>query len=289
MEDNTGQAKTVELAVRSNCELVRRDEGRLDFRFPKQAGFLTPARWEFQDRSELVDHLAQLLSLELEGDGLRGTQRNFGKYEHQDSDGNRVFTFGDPILDLITDPEGTLVIGGTRFDLAATELGSARQRSGGIRHIDFAVVSDVIRNWQIAQAAMGQGDFALLECNNDVIALASTNPSQLDFFRLGDQLRFKAWKKSYGIYWSMGAEVETWGHDFDSARIESRYLDTFIGQTCAAVKFDSDDDTNDDYLDEYEWGVNAPQPLRVVSNCSADWHGERFGGQVSAGPECFEV
>lgn len=119
--------------------------------------------------------------------------------------------------------------------------------------------------------------------------MASTNPSQRDFFRSGDHLRFKAWKKKYAVYWSMGAEIETWGHDFDVAEIQSRYLDTVVGQVCAAMKVDSDRDTDDDYVDEYEWGINAPQPLRVVSNCSAEWHGERFGGQVAAGPECFEV
>jgi hypothetical protein len=87
----------------------------------------------------------------------------------------------------------------------------------------------------------------------------------------------------------MGAEVETWGHDFDRARVESRYLDTFAGAFCAPVKFDSDSDTDDDHVDEYEWGVNAPQPLRVVSTCSADWHGMRFAGQVEAGTPCTEI
>lgn len=289
MTESTGRSEAVELPVRGNCELVKRDERRLEFRFPESEGLLAPDRWEFRDRSELVDYLARLLSVEPLGDALRGTAVRYGKYERQDAEGKRAFTFGDPILDLITSPDGTLVIGGARTDLAGLELGSARQRSGGIRSIDLAELSDAIRDLQVAQAAAGQGDFALIECNRDVVALASTNPHQRDFYRSGDHLRFKAWRKRYVFYWSMGAEVETWGHDFDSARIESRYLDTVVGQVCSAVKIDSDSDTDDDYVDEYEWGVNAPQPLRVVSNCSADWHGERFGGQVAAGEECFEV
>jgi len=289
MAEGVGQPQALELRVRSNCELVRRDASRVEFRFPEREGLLTPARWEFDDRRALVEYLADLLSLEVVGDGVRGTAVCFGKYIRQDPDGARAFTFGDPILDLITDAEGGLLIGGKRANLAAIELESPRRRSGGIRSIDLGVVADAIRDTNIARAAMGQGDFTLIECNSEVVALASTNPSQLDFFRSGDHLRFKAWKKSYVVYWSMGAEVETWGHDFDSARIESRYLDTVTGSFCAAVKFDSDSDTDDDYVDEYEWGVNAPQPLRVVSNCGANWHGQVFGGQVAAGPECFEV
>jgi hypothetical protein len=283
------QAKTINLTGPSSCDLVRRNESRLEFRFSERAGFLVPIRWEFRERRELVEYIAQLLSLEVVGDGLRGTAVCFGKYDRRGPNGERAFTFGDPLLDLLTDPAGNLIIGNQHINLAAMEIASPRYRSGGIRSIDLGVISDAARNLQITRAAFGQGDFTLIECTKEIVALASTNPSQLDFYRNNHHLRFKAWKKNYTAYWSMGAEIETWGHDFDSARIESRYLDTVRNQVCSAVKIDSDEDTNDDYVDEYEWGVNAPQPLRVVSNCSANWHGERFEGQVSAGPDCFEV
>jgi hypothetical protein len=55
------------------------------------------------------------------------------------------------------------------------------------------------------------------------------------------------------------------------------------------VKTDSDSDTNDDYVDEYEWGVNAPQPKRVESQCTAQFKGQQFAGGVQAGPQCFVV
>jgi hypothetical protein len=283
------QSKTIDLAVRASCELRRRDGGTLEFRFPERSGYLTPARWEFRDRQELVDYLARLLSLEVTGGGLRGTGVCYGKYERRSADGGRAFCFGDPLLDLITDPGGQLVLGGRRIDLAAIELQSPRYRAGGIRSIELAPLSGALRDLQVAQAALGQGDFTLIEHTPEVVGLASTNPSQRDFYLNGHHLRFRAWKKNYALYWSMGAEIETWGHDFTSARIESRYLDTVAGAFCAAVKVDSDSDTNDDYVDEYEWGVNAPQPLRVVSNCGALWHGQNFGGQVEAGPPCSEV
>jgi hypothetical protein len=35
--------------------------------------------------------------------------------------------------------------------------------------------------------------------------------------------------------------------------------------------------------------LDAPQPLRVVSLCSAQWKGRSLTAQVEAGPDCFEV
>lgn len=103
---------------------------------------------------------------------------------------------------------------------------------------------------QLTRAAVGQGDFPIIACNDHVVALASTNLSQFDFQHGRSRPRFKAWKKSRLAYWLMGAEVETWGHDFTTARIERRYLDTAFGQTCTLVKQGSDEDRNDDYVDE---------------------------------------
>jgi hypothetical protein len=47
-------------------------------------------------------------------------------------------------------------------------------------------------------------------------------------------------RKTILFYWSMGAEIETWGGNFISASIESIYIDTFLAQTCFVVKRDSD-------------------------------------------------
>lgn len=290
MAEDTGNAKTVALTAKSNCDVVANGGKKLVFRFPDQQGFLTPAKWEFRDRTELVEFVAQMLSVEPEGEGLRGSAICCGKYERRCQDGSPAFTFGDPVLDLITDPAGEIVIGGHRTNLAALELESPRYRSGGIRSIELSVLSETIRNQQLAMAAMGQGDMTIVECNAEVVALASTNPSQRDFWLNGRHLRFKAWKKRrVGFYWSIGAEIETWGHDFTTARIDSRYYVEAFGQTCTIGKVDADTDSNDDYLDEYEWGINSPQPIRVVADCRATWQGREFVGQVTAGPECFVV
>ncbi|HEX8933361.1 MAG TPA: hypothetical protein VF788_04045, partial [Pseudonocardiaceae bacterium] len=153
--------------------------------------------------------------------------------------------------------------------------------------IDLGVHADEMARLDATLAARGDGELILTEWTDRVVAFATVRSRT--FVRNGHKMRFQAWKKT-GLYWSMGAEIETWGRDFDTAQIQSRYLDTVIGQTCAALKVDSDSDTNDNYLDEYEWGVNAPQPLRVVSICTAHWEGEVFGPtQVEAGEPCFEV
>jgi hypothetical protein len=282
--------RTIELRAPSSCELRVRDKNRLLFALPKEDAFLSVARSEFRDFDELAEHVAQLLSLELKGGQLRGLASRRGKYERRDEEGNRVFSFGDPLLDLITNPTGELRVGGRRFDLARTDLGSARRR-GGLSEVDLSEVPVSAWHAIAARASMGEGDYVLLECSKEGMALGSTNPSQYDWFRNNyrDHLRFKAWKKNWGFYWSMGAEIETWNHDFDTARIDSRYLGEVATGICTQVDQDSDSDSDDDYVDEYEWGINSEQPLRVISICTARWRGEYFARQVEAGPACYEL
>jgi hypothetical protein len=263
--------------------------GAVAFSFPPGEGGLRAARWQFRNRDDLVRFLADTFNLPVHDGGLRGTIRRYGKYVRRDAHGNPVTAFGDPILDLITNEYGELEVGGQRLSIGAAELREPRYRMGGLSNVDLGVKADEVAAYHLRRAAMGVGDFVVTDNTDGLVAFASTNPSQRDYWLDGDHLRFKAWKKNRFLYWSMGAEVETWNHDFTSARIDSRYLDTFVGQTCAVVKVDSDSDTNDDYLDEYEWGINAPQPLRVVSLCTAQWKGRHFAAQVEAGEACFEV
>jgi hypothetical protein len=265
------------------------NEGVVTFAFSRSEGSMRSARWKFRDRNDLVEFLSDALNLSVVNGGLHGTVRRYRKYVRRNAEDETVTTFGDPILDLITNDYGELDVGGQRLRVGSAELREPKQRLGGLRSIDLRNRRERVIDYQLPRAAMGEGDFVLTECADGLVAFASTNPSQRDFYLEGDHLRFKAWKKSRFLYWSMGAEIETWGHDFARARIDSRYLDTVVGQTCAAVKVDSDEDTNDDYVDEYEWGINSPQPLRVVSLCTAWWKNRTFSGQVEAGPTCFEV
>ena len=67
--------------------------------------------------------------------------------------------------------------------------------------------------------------------------------------------------------------IETWGGSdshFSYARIDSWYGNAAIGP-CTFLKYDNDSDTNDDFVDEYEWGVNAVPADGVNSFCTANW------------------
>jgi hypothetical protein len=271
--------------------LAARERGELTLSFPKADGFLSVGRNEFADFDELVSYIADSFGLEARGNGLRGKTVRRGKYRKLDGNGSPAFTFGDPVLDLITDENAIVIVGGRRLPLGVDDLREPKSRHGGLRDVDLAAHSDRLRDAMLRDAALGRGSFALLACDAESAAFASTNPSQRDFFRDGGHMRFKAWKKSSFFYWSMGAEIETWGGDFDTAQINSTYLDTFLGNPglCKVVDTDSDSDSDDDYVDEYEWGVNAPQPLRVISFCEASWKGAIFSGVVEAGPDCFVV
>ncbi len=268
---------------------VTSERGRQVLAFTGPDAVVRPFDGEFVDREHLVAHLSEKLRIPVEAGGLRGSMTRKGKYTRRSRTGDIVHTFGDPILDMITNDEGDLIVGGRRFAVGREELRDSRQRLGGLSTLDLAGLGDDFVRSHGPRAAMGEGDYVLLTRTSELTAFASKNPAQRDFFLTGDHLRFKAWKKKFAIYWSMGAEIETWGHDFDEARIDSRYLDTAFGQTCSVIKIDSDQDRNDDYVDEYEWGVGSPQPIRVESSCTARWKRQNFAGQVEAGPPCFEV
>lgn len=286
---DNGKSLTLPEEAKGNYHLsIDETTRKTTFAFPDKAE-MTRGRCKFKSHEELAKYIESSVAPGSGQSSLRGSVRRKGKYQKVDKSGNPVLTMGDPILDLISDDEGRVFIGGEVFHLTDTEFSSARYRNGGISSIDLANVSDALAQSQLLSAARGEGDFVLIEANDRVISFASTNPSQRDYFPAGGWLRFKAWKKSYFFYWSMGAEIETFIGEFTTASIQSTYIDTFYGQTCIVVKRDSDSDTNDDYVDEYEWGVNAPQPRRVQSLCNARYKGQHFVGSVEAGPACFTL
>ena len=287
-----GKGKPMKLpeGSKGNYDLrIDKTAGKTRFTFPENAE-MTRGKCEFKSPEELLKYIEKSVGVASVLNSLRGSVSRSGKYQKVNKSGNPVLTIGDPILDLISNDEGRVVIGREGIYLTTAEFSSSRYRSGGIRSIDLSGISDALAQSQLLSSARGEGDFVLIESSDRVVSFASTNPSQLDFYPMGGgHIRFKAWKKKNWAYWSMGAEVETWGGDFKSARIDSTYIDTFYAQTCFVVKTDSDSDTNDDYVDEYEWGVNAPQPIRVESVCNARFKNQQFTGYVQAGPTCFQV
>jgi hypothetical protein len=85
----------------------------------------------------------------------------------------------------------------------------------------------------------------------------------------------------------MGAEISIihTPAKFQAAHIESRYYMS-VDAPCQIHAADRDTARNNTYLDEYEWGWNAPQPERVASVCQAIWHNERFTDLVTTGVGC---
>jgi hypothetical protein len=94
-----------------------------------------------------------------------------------DEKGNPIFTFGDPILDLIMDEEGITYISGKRLDL---ELGDSAARRGGISSIDLKKTDLAdIRKYQLTHSLTSNGEFTLVERNGKITTIASSNPSAL--------------------------------------------------------------------------------------------------------------
>jgi hypothetical protein len=279
------QKETRALAADSNALVSSLEPEKIEISFPKQ-GFMRCDRSEFKSQAELASYIAEVFSLP----GKRGSARlgvkRKGKYQRIDRTGRPIYTFGDPILDLITDEHGWITVGKETYHLLPLDLASPQNRKGGITGIDLSVNHEEIRRQQLAEALAVNGTRTLIEHTGDQLIVATTNPSQLDFWKGSAHMRFRSWKTNYYIYRSIGTEIETWGGDFSRAEIQSTYADPVLDTNpfiCFIVKFDSDSDTNDDYVDEYEYGIAASTPNTVRSFCQARWKGQLFSGTVSKG------
>lgn len=220
----------------------------------------------FNDREDLVEYVAQAFGIEPISPGiLRGTSEQVHAAAPKLGLQDRRVQFGDPVLDLITSTNGELEIGGVLHDLRDDLL---RERRGERSTMAFA-----------------------LTCFDDPSGFErceSDDGKQLIFHSGPSSISFKAFRSSSWGYWKAGAEISTHGPAFEAARIDSRYFFPVYGQVCGTIA-DSDSDTNDDFMDEYEWGLFDESPMRVVSLCRAQWNGRRITGLVSAGKECFAI
>ncbi|MGQ0603605.1 MAG: hypothetical protein ACT4QE_18145 [Anaerolineales bacterium] len=274
--------KKIKFPTDSNVALKLVKPNKLELRFPAGAGAMQMGRHRFKDQGDLLGYLSQTFPLESHATGHRFMVTRAGKYQRFNQGGQAIFTFGDPVLDLITDEHGWLTIGGQRFDLRAAEVSDPAARGGGVQAINLLPRQGELDR-VISRAALGEGDFTLVEAGADNATLASRNPSTLYFYRGSAKMRFRAFKKNYAVGWKMGADIETWGGDFTRAEIQSDYGYWVYGRACAVAKHDSDSDTTDDYVDEYEWGVFSSAPNGVRSFCTATWLGSNYTGWVSKG------
>jgi hypothetical protein len=275
------RAATQQLGIESNASSCPCESGKTELVFPRD-GFVRPERSTFGSVKEVTDYLGQVLGLAESGGPGHFRIKRKGKYQRLDRSGRPIFTFGDPILDAITDEHGSVTVGREHFNLLPYEL--AADRRGGISSIDLG--GDAVRHDLIREATMANGTRTLVEHTADGAIIASKNPSQLDFFIGSAHMRFRSWKTNYIFYRCIGSEIETWGGNFTSASIESMYADPIVSGNpfiCGVTKRDADSDTNDDYVDEYETGVFANPASSVRSFCTALWKGQTRGGTVGKG------
>lgn len=275
------------LAADSNASVGSLAAEKIEINFPRE-GFVQCDRSEFKDQADLAAYIAEVFSLKDKRGGARLSVKRRGKYQRMDRNGRPVYTFGDPILDLTTDENGWITVGKQTYHLLARDLALPQNRAGGITRIDLSVNHEEIRRQQLADALAVNGTRTLIEHTEDQLVVATTNPSQLDFWVGSAHMRFRSWKKNYGVYRSIGSEIETWGGDFSRAEIQSMYADPVLGGNpfvCGIVKRDSDSDTNDDYVDEYEYSYGLPAriPSSVRSFCQARWKGQQWGGTIGKG------
>ena len=215
-------------------------------RFDDDRAYMQCARFEFESANDLVRYVADQIPSESHGRGIAGTLVRTGKYQRVSRQGEQVFSFGDPLLDLVTNDEGTIVIGGREFDLRAAELGHLDKRRRSDHH--RLQRGPVAAGSSHLQAAVTQTErLALVECTDESLIVASRNPHEQWFYQGTTKMRFRAFDRSYFVYEKIGAEIETWGHDFRSASISSRYgrfLDEAHGH-CFARRPTSTSDSNE--------------------------------------------
>ncbi|WP_411700456.1 hypothetical protein [Conyzicola sp.] len=102
----------------------------------------------------------------------------------------------------------------------------------------------------------------------------------------GTKVRFATFSGRENLWTTdkIGTKITTSGRNFDYANVTSKYYLPSVGQLYAAY-MDSDGDSNDSYLDEYEWSIVGEMPDRVESLCRVQWHGTRLKGIVQRGPD----
>jgi hypothetical protein len=213
-----------------------------------------PGRWEFANEQDLIQYIKSEFGISGESDTtLQMKLSRRGKYQRVDANGRPIFTFSDPVLDLITNSDGQLKIGEKIHDLK------------NIREANLQRPADDPQSIPSERKFEGEN---------------------------GARLRMNAW--SYGIprvWWSMGAEIETFNSKFEAARIVSQYADPDPESgVCSIFKLDSDEDVESDYLDETERGGGiflwSTQPASVRSSCAVLWQGSEIEGLVQAGDGC---
>jgi hypothetical protein len=277
------QIKPVNFPVDSNASVKMVAPTKTEIIFPRDGdGYMRLGQFKFKNEDEMEAYLGGTFQTDNETSRFKGgTIKRRGRYKRIDESGNPCITFGDPVLDLITDKDGITYISGKMLDL---KLVHATARQGGISPIDLNANIADIRKYQLTDSVSGNSGFTLGESNGKVTTYRSSNPER--WFReegTNNEMRFRTFRHNRGLWKSLGCEIETWGGSdahFSSARIDSWYGNVAIGY-CTYAKYDNDSDTNDAFLDEYEVAsIGASLPSGVKSYCTANWRNMQRDGIV---------
>ena len=263
----------------------------IELKFPTDGGFLMPEKNKFKDRDDFLRFISELFPLANEkgSEGVVSVTR-MGKYQRISRQGMPIFTFGNPILDLITDDNGSLTIGKEHFDLRAIELSNPK-RGGGIQTIDTAPYTEDIRRAQVVDATLSKGKYTLIEATDSRVIVASRNPSSIhDFAGKNGHLRCRSWAVGFGNpFFVGGAEIETfgfinppWPARFTWAVVNCDFVDTGSAPTCIIVKKTGGVDWNDTYVGTSRaWFFPPSAPNGIRARCLAYWPGGVVSGTVT--------
>ena len=238
--------------------------------------FLKSDRSQFGSQAELNAYLAQVVGGKPDGAGIRGSMSRKGRYSRRAADGSQAVTFGDPVLDTIASPAGTVIVGNQTIDLrqgqnlTSTPTGPS---GGGV-------------------VALNASSLKLTGIVHGAERWAADDLSMVEY-RVGNgRLTFHAWKKdTIYLYWSMGGEISVTntGTHFEAADIWAFSYMTVPGKPPCEIHSPNPHSSNldDNYLDNYDWGWHSQQPEREAVLCRAQWHHARFREVLIAGEGCF--
>ncbi len=257
---------SLRLPTNSNCEITAIGRSKVEVRFPYDKGYLTAGRNAFRDEDDLTNYLLEAFLMERdEKGGMRGSVRCISAYQRIDSNGKSIFTFDDPILDLITDENGIFTISGTRVNAKDIILANEREST--------SINKSALVDGKLTKNLVSKASFTASQSIPSEVFFPSSGASR--------RIRFKAYRDVFPGSWRAGANIKTRRLDFVSASITGHYaLDTF---SCAEVKVDTDSDTTDNFLNEFEFGVNSPPASGVLSECRALWDGNNLSETLAKG------
>jgi hypothetical protein len=245
------------------------DDGEAEF--VTRGAVIQPERSSFASQDELNAYLVEVLGGKAQRKGVGGFLSRKGTYVRRSGNGTQAVTFGDPLLDAISSPAGTLVLAGKEIDLLA-----GRPRVNPLRRAGHGVVLD-------AAPALKMTGIV-----HDAERWATDDGSYVEYRIHNGRLGFHAWKDSYLIGWSMGVEISVWdtATNFEAAAITSlEYMS--VDAPCQMFGGGVASDFNDNHVDRSDWGVIAQQPERVAGVCQAQWHHRQFADLVTAGDGCL--